>query len=166
MYPYVLFYSYACPKSKQIADMLDKNPFQDSIKMFCIDGIPLLPKYIKYTPTLQINHSRHGIQYLIGDQIIDWLKMMLKETEKMANKLDQDNSIGSIDTAFGHQNDINPEEGQLDDMFKIDSGFNGDKGDISRQGMSEGKMNAMDIEERMRQMQNEREAFDTMLQQQ
>lgn len=158
MNQYVLFYSYGCPKSKEIADLLDKNPFQDSIKMFCIDGIPILPNYIKYTPTLQIHHERHGLQYLIGDQIIDWLNMMLKETNKMANKLDQDDTIGSIDTAFGHQNDMN-EEGGLDDMFKIDSGFNGE---TPRQGVSEGAMNAMDIEERMRQMQNEREILDNI----
>lgn len=161
MYPYVLFYSYGCAKSKQIADMLDKHPFQDTLKMFCIDGLPMLPKYIRYTPTLQINHERHGTQYLVGDQIVEWLNMMLKETEKMANKLDQDNTVGSIDTAFGHQNDITPEDGSLDDMFKIDSGFNGE---TPRQGMSEGKMDASSIEERMRQMQNERESLDNMFQ--
>ena len=156
MDPYVLFYSYGCPKSKELADMLDKHPFQDSIKMFCIDGLPILPNYIKYTPTLRIIHEQHGMQYLVGDQIVDWLKFMLKESEQMANNLDQDKTIGSIDTAFGHQNDMNQEENSLDDMFKIESNFNGD---TTRQGISEGKMDAMDIEERMRQMQEERDAL-------
>jgi len=157
---YVLFYSYGCPKSKEIADLLHKHPFQDSIKMFCIDGIPILPKYIKYTPTLRIIHEQHGLQYLIGDQILEWLNSVLKHTEKMANDLDQDKNIGSIDTAFGHQNDMD-QDGSLDDMFKIDSGFDGE---TPRQGMSEGSMSSMDIEERMRQMQAERDALNPQVQ--
>ncbi len=160
MYPYIMFFSYGCPKSKQIADMLDKHPFQDSIKKFCIDGLPLLPNYIRYTPTLQMNHPQ-GTNYLIGDQIIEWLDKMLSENEKMANKLDQDNSIGSIDTAFGHQNDLKPEEGNLDDMFKIESGFTGD---TQRQGLSEGKMDTYSMDERMQQMQRERDELNNIFQ--
>lgn len=154
MGPYVLFYSLACPKSKEIADLLHKNPFQDSIKMFCIDGLPILPNYIKYTPTLQIDHERHGRHYLIGDQILEWLQAMMAESNKNGNNLEQDNTIGSIDTAFGHQNDIIPDGGSLDDMFVIESGFNGE---APRQGVSEGPT---DIEARMRLMQSERDNFD------
>ncbi len=163
---YVLFYSYGCKKSQELSILLEKNPLQHSIKMFCIDGLPLLPKYIRYTPTLKINHHRYGTQYLIGDQVIEWLNMFKQEAKPLKEKEDislELENVDSIDTAFRHENDLNPDNNEcIDDMFKISSGnFNGDP---QRHGMSEGKLDSMDIESRMRQLQEERDQLDKSIQ--
>ena len=147
MDPYVLFYSQACPKCNELFDMHKTNPIMNAIKPFCIDGFEMLPKYVKFTPTLRIS-DQGTYRFLIGDQIFQWINNMMRQNDQMANNFEQDDSLVSMDNAFTNQPDADPRQ-SLNNMYKIESGYNG----MTPQSQVETKMSNFDMEERMREIQ-------------